>query len=442
MRRLESALPAIILTLYITTGNMTGFPVALMRSLSVVAFVVLAAVAYAKRKGAGVSPVEKGFLIYMAFGVITYSVLPGILGPLMACFPTGLLYVSLFLTAAVPALAGGSYFTEYFAKKTTPEAVWETDVFKTINRTMTWVWAALFALSAFVTAIPFLFGIEGSLMTGIIFQIALPMVLLAGIGIPFNRKYPLYYQRKIGLEPPVEEVRPNMGGVEIPRPMAEKSAKEEFMSYQFKIVALNGSPHEAIGNTSQMIQMVASALAVEGGTLEEISLAGKEIGYCIGCGACLEKGGCWRKDDHKVMAEALLGADGIILASPVYFGQATGQMKVFLDRSLGLGHKPRGTWKPGLAISVSAGKGETATAEYLARCLHVYGAYGVGTLTAIATNPGAFLGREYVEARAGDLARDLARAIKEKRRYPRYRRGSGVLPLHARPRNQGEAVHE
>ncbi|HXZ35503.1 MAG TPA: SCP2 sterol-binding domain-containing protein, partial [Thermodesulfobacteriota bacterium] len=37
---------------------------------------------------------------------------------------------------------------------------------------------------------------------------------------------------------------------------------------------------------------------------------------------------------------------------------------------------------------------------------------------AIATGPGEFLGKEAVEGRAADLAKDLARAIKEKRRYP------------------------
>ena len=64
----------------------------------------------------------------------------------------------------------------------------------------------------------------------------------------------------------------------------------------------------------------------------------------------------------------LLEAEGIILASPVYFRHVTGQMKTFFDRSLALGHKPRPTWKPGLAISVSAGLGETDTADYLAFC--------------------------------------------------------------------------
>jgi multimeric flavodoxin WrbA/putative sterol carrier protein len=132
----------------------------------------------------------------------------------------------------------------------------------------------------------------------------------------------------------------------------------------------------------------------------------------------MEKGGCWIDDDHRKILGKLLAADGIILASPVYFFHVTGRMKTFIDRSLALGHKPRPTWKPGLAISVSAGMGETDTAEYLANVLRTFGAFSVGTLTAMATQPSGFLGKEAVTARAVDLSRDLARAIKEKRRYP------------------------
>jgi hypothetical protein len=42
----------------------------------------------------------------------------------------------------------------------------------------------------------------------------------------------------------------------------------------------------------------------------------------------------------------------------------------------------------------------------------------VGELTAMAVHPGGFWGKDAVEGRAADLARDLARAIKENRRYP------------------------
>jgi multimeric flavodoxin WrbA/putative sterol carrier protein len=194
--------------------------------------------------------------------------------------------------------------------------------------------------------------------------------------------------------------------------------KEEKMSNQLRVVAINGSPHGAIGNTSQMIRMIGEGLSREGIVLEEIFLTDKAISYCIGCAVCLEKGKCWRKDDHAGITDALFAADGIILASPVYFKHVTAQFKTFMDRSLSFGHKPRTASKPGLAVTVSAGLADTATAHYLEDMLPIYGAFSIGALVAIGTSPGGFLGKEAVEARAQDLARDLARAIMEKKRYP------------------------
>lgn len=185
-----------------------------------------------------------------------------------------------------------------------------------------------------------------------------------------------------------------------------------------KVVAINASPHVGIGNTEQMIQMLAAGLEAREVDLEQIHLAGKDMAYCIGCALCLDKGKCWQNDDYGPIAEKLLAADGIILASPVYVMQVTAQMKTFLDRSLPYGHKPRDSWKPGLVVSVSAGMAESDVADYLSRCLRIFGAFPVGALTAIAVTPGAFLGKEAVEARAADLARDLAQAMEGRRRYP------------------------
>lgn len=185
-----------------------------------------------------------------------------------------------------------------------------------------------------------------------------------------------------------------------------------------RIVAINGSPHKGIGNTALLIEMLRPTLTREGFELEIINLSDHEVRYCTGCAFCMEKGKCWIDDDHRGITDKLLDADGVVLASPVYIFHVTGQMKTFLDRSLALGHKPRPNWKPGLAISVSAGLGETDTAGYLAFSLRMFGAFPVGLLTALATQPGGFWGKEAVELRAADLARDLAAAIKEKRRYP------------------------
>lgn len=190
------------------------------------------------------------------------------------------------------------------------------------------------------------------------------------------------------------------------------------MSEHYQVVAINGSPHEGFGNTSQMLGMLGQHLSLEGLELEEIFLSQHQIGFCTGCATCLETGACWVRDDYNSVVRTVLEADAVILASPVYFFNVTAQMKTFLDRSLGYGHRPRRNWIPGLALSVSAGHGESWVADYLGRVMRAFGAFPVGKLTAIAVGPGEFLGREAVEARAADLARDLTRAVKEKRRYP------------------------
>jgi multimeric flavodoxin WrbA/putative sterol carrier protein len=194
--------------------------------------------------------------------------------------------------------------------------------------------------------------------------------------------------------------------------------EEKNVSPSYQVAVVNSSPHVGFGNTSQMVAMLREGLEPEGFALEEIFLSQHDIKYCTGCAVCLEKGACWIRDDHKQLVQRVLDADAVILASPVYFLNVTAQMKTFLDRSLGYGHRPRDTWKPGLAISVSAGYGETWVADYLARLLKVYGAFPVGRFTAIAVGPGEFLGQDAVAARAQDLARDLVRAVREGRRYP------------------------
>ncbi len=330
---------------------------------------------------------------------------------------TGLIYTVLFCLTAFPALLRKRYFTEYFARKTTPEAVRGTDIYRTINRNMSLAWSLLFAVSAFVTVIPDLASLPRGVFTTMLFQMALPMLILVGAGLPLNTRYPAYYQRKLGIVPVTPEKK--AGGISDDHKDATVQAKkEDKMDAQYKVIAVNGSPHNAIGNTSQVLRMIADNLSREGVEMEEIFLSSHKIEYCMGCGFCLENKKCWRHDDHAGITDKLMAADGIILASPVYFMHVTAQMKTFIDRSLSFGHKPRSTWKPGLAVCVSAGLSDTDTARYLEGILREFGAFSVGNLTAISTGPGGFLGKEAVETKAADLAGVFANAIKGKKRYP------------------------
>lgn len=426
-------LPILCASAFIAVGEIRAFYPPLMAGLGLAMLAGLIPVMLLLRRWGRASMVEWGMSVYVALGGLSFALWPGSLGRALAAAPVAVLYGVLFGLVALPPLFGAPLFTEHFAKKTTPEAVWQTDIFKAINRNMTVMWAVLFAACSLSALMPLAFSPPVGPVPHIVFFAFIPLALLLGIGLPFTQKYPDYYQRKMGLEPvrasdpapeptpaaevfrpePRLETRPDT-----PPPLAPGAAKESVMSEQGKIVAINGSPHKGIGNTALMIEMLRPALEQEGFGLEVIYLSDQEIDYCTGCALCLEKGKCWIPDDHRGIVERLLAADGVILASPVYFYQVTAQMKTFLDRSLAWGHKPRGTWKPGLAISVAAAFGEVEVAQYLARLLHVYGAFSVGTLTALATGPGEFLGQEAVQARAQDLARDLVVAIREKRRYP------------------------
>jgi multimeric flavodoxin WrbA/putative sterol carrier protein len=411
--------PAMATTAWILLAKLTGFTSV---QAQLIALVLTAAGLYSLRRlaaGNEASPIHQAMALFTAAASVSVWMGPAFAWP--ARYSAATLYAVLFLVAVLPPLLGREVFTTYFARKTTPPAVWKTGVFLAINRHLTALWATLFAAGFFSALIPGLLTYRGFLWETL-FEAVVPGALMLGIGVPANKRYPAYYQRKLGIAP-VEDTGTGTGPAQETSPEPRTTSalfpkEKQTMESRFPIVAINGSPHAGFGNTAMMLEMLRSTLAENGLSLEVVNLCEQDIDYCIGCGVCMEKGRCWIQDDHAGIVERLLAADGVILASPVYFLHVTAQMKTFMDRSLAFGHKPQPHWKPGLAVSVSAGYGETQVAEYLGSLLRVYGAFSVGRLTALSTGPGEFLGKSAVEARARDLAVDLARAVKEKRRYP------------------------
>jgi len=102
-----------------------------------------------------------------------------------------------------------------------------------------------------------------------------------------------------------------------------------------KVIAMNGSPRKD-GNTSYLIHKVFEVLEENNIQTEEIHVGAKQ---CQGCIACMK---CWEnKDRHCVLRNDLVNetldkmceADGIILGSPVYCADLSGQIKAFMDRT-------------------------------------------------------------------------------------------------------------
>ena len=102
-----------------------------------------------------------------------------------------------------------------------------------------------------------------------------------------------------------------------------------------KAVAFNGSPRKD-GNTTILINKVFQELKKDGIETELVQLSEKQIHGCIACYKCIENKDqrCAVKDDAaNEYIEKILGAQGIILGSPVYFIDITPEMKALIDRT-------------------------------------------------------------------------------------------------------------
>ena len=102
-----------------------------------------------------------------------------------------------------------------------------------------------------------------------------------------------------------------------------------------KVVAFNGSPRKE-GNTYLLVQRVFEELHKEGIETEYFQVGGKPLRGCIACLKCRENKDkkCVLPDDGLNGYVAKMGeAEGIILASPVYFSNVTAEMKALIDRA-------------------------------------------------------------------------------------------------------------
>ena len=69
-----------------------------------------------------------------------------------------------------------------------------------------------------------------------------------------------------------------------------------------------------------------------GHEVEQISLKGKDIRFCIGCLACQRTQKCVQKDDAADIVAKVKDADTLVFVTPIYYYEMSGQMKTLLDR--------------------------------------------------------------------------------------------------------------
>ena len=98
-----------------------------------------------------------------------------------------------------------------------------------------------------------------------------------------------------------------------------------------KVLMINGSPH-ANGNTAIALEEMNKVFLAEGIETELVQVGHRDIRGCIGCRSCKEKGKWVFDDAVNATAKSFEEADGIVVASPVYYASANATLIAFLDR--------------------------------------------------------------------------------------------------------------
>ncbi len=134
-----------------------------------------------------------------------------------------------------------------------------------------------------------------------------------------------------------------------------------------EIAAIYGSPRRK-GNTAALMRQAVAGARDAGAAVDEIVLRDYKISPCLEIYGCKKDGECAIKDDFQAVRDRILGANGLIIASPIFFYTVSAHVKALMDRCQSLWVKKYwidqtafGKWTPtrkGLVISVGATRGK------------------------------------------------------------------------------------
>lgn len=128
------------------------------------------------------------------------------------------------------------------------------------------------------------------------------------------------------------------------------------------IVILNGSPRKK-GNTSALVKSFTNGAEAAGNTVTEFFLDGMNINGCKGCfgGHSSRECPCVQRDDMAKIYPKVREADVVVLATPLYYWNMSGQIRTAIDRLFALeegdGNLLRGQGKACALLMAAEGHG-------------------------------------------------------------------------------------
>lgn len=98
------------------------------------------------------------------------------------------------------------------------------------------------------------------------------------------------------------------------------------------IVIINGSPRKNGATATILHTMEQHLLQKENVHVDFVDISNLHMAPCKGCCSCYKTGHCYMKDDAERLSNRIEEADGLIIGSPTYASNVSGQLKQFIDR--------------------------------------------------------------------------------------------------------------
>jgi multimeric flavodoxin WrbA len=136
------------------------------------------------------------------------------------------------------------------------------------------------------------------------------------------------------------------------------------------IVGICGSPRKKA--TDHVLKEALTMLEDKGFETTFYGVRGKNIGPCKHCDYCLRKKECFLKDDMSEVYELLNNAQGIIIASPMYNGGVSGQIKCIMDRCRALGAADYDSLRGKIGMGIAVGGDRSGGQEMALLQIHTY----------------------------------------------------------------------
>lgn len=138
-----------------------------------------------------------------------------------------------------------------------------------------------------------------------------------------------------------------------------------------KVLIINGSPRVG-GNTAKALDEMVKIFESEGVEVENVQIGNQAVRGCVACNSCSRTGKCVFDDVVNELAPKFEAADGLVVASPVYYASANATLIACLDRlfySTGFDK----TMKVGACVAVARRGGTTATYDELNKYFGISG---------------------------------------------------------------------